>query len=100
MECPFCVETIKDESLVCRHCTRDLALVRPMVFEIQAMTAEIDALQHELNRVRIKLSAADAPGRYLLVHALMFVLFPSVLLVTLGPAVMLMSNQFKAMLGQ
>ena len=82
MECPFCVETIKDESLVCRHCTRDLTLVRPVIFEIQAMTAEIDALQHELNRVRIKLAVAEAPGRFLLVHALLFVLFPSALLLT------------------
>src|ERR1700730_5041331 len=82
MECPFCVETIRDESLVCRHCARDLALVRPVIFEIQAMTAEIDARQHELNRVRIKLAAAEAPGRFLLEHTLAFVVFPSVLLVT------------------
>jgi hypothetical protein len=82
MECPFCVETIKDESLVCRHCARDLALVRPVILEIQAMTAEIDALQRELNRVRIKLNAAEAPGRFLLVHALAYIVLPSVLLVT------------------
>ena len=82
MECPFCVESIKDESLVCRHCARDLALVRPIIFEIQAMTIEIDALQRELNRVRIKLAAAEAPGRFLSVHALVYVVLPSVLLVT------------------
>jgi hypothetical protein len=82
MECPFCIETIKDESLVCRHCARDLALVCPVIFEIQAMTAEIDLLQHELNRVRIKLAATEAPGRFFLVHALLFVVFPSALLVT------------------
>src|SRR5947209_9372783 len=82
MECPFCVETIKDESLVCRHCARDLALVRPVIFEIQAMTAEIDALQRELNRVRIRLAATEAPGRFLLVHALAFIVLPSALLVS------------------
>jgi hypothetical protein len=82
MEWPFCVESIKDESLVCRHCARDLALVRPIIFEIQAMTVEIDALQRELNRVRIKLAAAEAPGRFLAVHALVYVMLPSVLLVT------------------
>jgi hypothetical protein len=81
MECPFCVETIKDESLVCRHCARDLALVRPVIFEIQAMTAEIDALQRELNRVRMRIAAAEAPGRFLLVHALAFIVLPSALLV-------------------
>src|SRR5205807_5773367 len=82
MECPFCVETIKDESLVCRHCARDLALVRPVIFEIQAMTAEIDALQRELNRVRIQLAATEAPARFLLVHALAFIVLPSALLVS------------------
>ena len=82
MECPFCVETIKDESLVCRHCARDLALVRPVIFEIQTMTAEIDALQRELNRVRMRIAAAEAPGRFLLVHALAFIVLPSALLVT------------------
>ena|SRR5438045_3158308 len=76
MECPFCVESIKDESLVCKHCARDLALVRPIIFEIQAMTIEIDALQRELNRVRIKLAAAEAPGRFLSVHALVYVMLP------------------------
>src|SRR5260370_35625896 len=82
MECPFCVESIKDESLVCRHCARDLALVRPIIFEIQAMRAEIDARQREFNRVRIKLAGAEAPGRFLLVHALVYIVLPSVLLVT------------------
>jgi hypothetical protein len=82
MECPFCVETIKDESLVCRHCARDLALVRPVILEIQAMTAEIDALQRELNRVRIRLAAAYAPGRFLLMHALVYIALPTALLVS------------------
>src|SRR5271168_1230644 len=82
MECPFCVETIRDESLVCRHCARDLALVRPVILEIQALTAEIEALQRELNRVRIRLAVAEAPGRFLLLHALAYVVLPSALLVT------------------
>src|SRR5271154_6125707 len=82
MECPFCVETIKDESLVCRHCARDLALGRPVIFEIQAMTAEVDPLQRELDRVRIRLAAANAPGRFLLLHALVYIVLPTALLVT------------------
>ena len=56
MECPFCVETIKDESLVCRHCARDLALVRPVIFEIQAMTAEIDAMQGKIIELKQRLA--------------------------------------------
>ncbi len=52
MECPFCIETIKDKSVVCKSCTRDLTLVRPVIFEIQEMIAELDALQRELNQAK------------------------------------------------
>jgi hypothetical protein len=81
MECPFCIETIKDESLVCKHCTRDLMLVRPVIFEIQQMIAELDGLQRELDRTRTRLAMAETPGRFVLGHAAAFVLFPSAILV-------------------
>jgi hypothetical protein len=81
MECPFCIETIKNDSLVCKHCTRDLALVRPVVFEIQQMLAELDGLQRELDRTRTRLALVETPVRFVLVHAAAFVLFPSTILV-------------------
>jgi hypothetical protein len=81
MECPFCIETIKEESLVCRHCTRDLRLVRPVIFEIQQMIAELDGLQRELDRTRTRLALVETPVRFLLVHAAAFVLLPSAILV-------------------
>jgi hypothetical protein len=81
MECPFCTETIRDESLVCKHCTRDLTLVRPVIFEIQEMIAELDELQRQLDRARTRLAMVETPGRFLLVHAATFVLLPAVILV-------------------
>jgi hypothetical protein len=81
MECPFCIETIKDESLVCRHCTRDLTLVRPVIFEIQNMIAELDELQRQLDHTRTRLAMVETPGRFLLVHAAAFILLPSAILV-------------------
>jgi hypothetical protein len=81
MECPFCIETIKDESVVCKNCTRDLTLVRPVIFEIQEMIAELETLQRELNQARIRLAMIETPVRFLLVHALTFVVLPTILLV-------------------
>lgn len=81
MECPFCIETIKDESFVCRHCTRDLTLVRPVIFEIQDIIAELDELQRQLDHTRTRLAMVETPGRFLLVHAATFILLPSAILV-------------------
>jgi hypothetical protein len=82
MECPFCAETIKDEALVCKNCTRDLTLVRPVIFEIQEMIVELDALQRALNRAQTRLAMIETPARFLLANAVVFVLVPSFLLVT------------------
>jgi hypothetical protein len=80
MECPFCAETIKDEALVCKHCSRDLRVVRPIVIENQQLVAELDRLQLELDRIDTQLAFFDRPVHFVLRQALRYVFIPSLLL--------------------
>ncbi|HEY4985215.1 MAG TPA: hypothetical protein VII39_01215, partial [Bradyrhizobium sp.] len=61
MECPFCAETIKDEALACKHCSRDLRVVRPVLLEIQDIVAELDRLRRELDRAGARLQRTKHP---------------------------------------
>ncbi|MBI3700193.1 MAG: hypothetical protein HY242_07075, partial [Afipia sp.] len=64
MECPFCAERVKDEALACKHCSRDLRVVRPMLLEIEGIVAELDKLQRDLDRVNVRLDRYNNPLRY------------------------------------
>jgi hypothetical protein len=92
MECPFCAENIKDEVIACKHCSRDLRVVRPLVLEIQEMVIELDGLRRELDHVSAKLFRVQNPTRYFLIHALAYILIPAVLLVIAHVVVTILLN--------
>lgn len=80
MECPFCSEKVKDEALVCKHCSRDLRVVRPVLQEVEQINQEIEKVRRELDRVRARLYRWRHPLRTFAIHSVAYILIPTALL--------------------
>ena len=74
MECPFCAEAIRDEAVACKHCSRDLSVVKPVILEIQELVSELDKLQRKLDAVNTRLALREEPSRFLLIYAGLYLL--------------------------
>jgi small-conductance mechanosensitive channel len=80
MQCPFCAEDIKDEALVCKHCSRDLKIPKPLIEENQELIATIGELQQELNKLRADLARHRTPGAFWATHLAVYIVPPIALL--------------------
>jgi hypothetical protein len=48
LNCPFCDEEIKDTALVCKHCGRDLMILRPVLQRFEDLEARLEAVETAL----------------------------------------------------
>jgi hypothetical protein len=92
MECPFCAEKVKDEALVCKHCSRDLRMARPVLLEIEGIVAEIEKLRREFDNVSARLYRRRHPVRSFAVHSIAYILIPTILLVAAHVVVTIVLN--------
>src|SRR5580704_10889820 len=80
MECPFCIEEIKDDALVCKHCSRDLKIPKPLIEENRELSHRIDKLQREVSELRGQLARRSSSAKYWTVHFGIYVIPPILLL--------------------
>jgi hypothetical protein len=92
MECPFCTETVRDEALVCKHCSRDLRVVRPVIIEIQQVVCELDQLRRELSHVTGQIARLRNPLHTTFVYLLRYLLIPAALLLAAHVLVTIVLN--------
>lgn len=69
MPCPYCVEQISAQAIVCPHCQRDLQFFTPLRRELRAQAARIAALEQHNARLA-ELLARRLPGLVLAPQAL------------------------------
>ena len=45
MNCPYCAERVSDDAIVCKHCHRELFLIRPLMAKLAEANRRLDGLE-------------------------------------------------------
>jgi hypothetical protein len=61
MNCPYCLEDVKEGALVCRACRRDLAFFSPLLNQINNLQIEVSKLSAKVDTLENRTSQAPAP---------------------------------------
>jgi hypothetical protein len=61
MQCPFCVEEIRENASICQYCRNDLRIPDALLTENQDLKKHVVELRRELGELRGKAASDNEP---------------------------------------